>query len=1241
MYLKGLQLQGFKTFANRTEFQFDTGMTAIVGPNGSGKSNIADAIRWVLGEQRYSTLRGKKTEDVIFAGSALKPAMGYAETSITFDNTDRILPLDFSEVTLTRRAYRTGENEYLINKSRVRLKDINEVVSSLSQTYTVITQGMVDAALSQKPEERRGLFEDAAAIGLYNLKKSDAEDKLTKTENNMKRVADLVTEIKPHLKGLEQHARQAQEFYSLQEEQQRLLKKWYGHRWRVTQAAAVAAHKLEQEAEIALQNGKSSLEDLQAEITRVRNSQAECRARLVDQHHASSDLHNRAQQLQQQVAVDQERLNGLVRQRENLQPEVLAVELAIESGVKRLAEFEQEYAALQDGQGDEQSQVGQQEIVLQEKATVVRQANDALNNQREEILKLGSRLDTFKARLSQLNERRTELARQEEKFFQGRQVAENRQAELEAELAKTLATVGALEEESRQLTEKRKMVETELNAATDKVRQHERAMSEARSRRESAKSRLDLLNRLQASFTGYYGGVKAVMQAAQPGKDGRPKLQGILGLVANLLEVPAELEVAIETALGGHLQDVVVASFREAEAAIALLKSQGAGRATFLPLDSLKTYGQTNLGRNVLGISGVRGVATDLVEYKREYSTVYDQLLGRVLVADDLRVARQVLPELPNGWTVVTLGGEIVRSGGAVTGGASGKDKDRPEGSVLMRERELRELPQEVARLEKLVQSEGAALAAQQAKVSEMRQQLVTFEREIQQFNRTQQQQREKLAQFRAQANRLTDEMRLREENHQSVAREQSELDQRERELNQDLHKTEQARQQAAGQTKDLERDLRTAQAIEHDEREKLAALKTARALSQQRLKNAETSLKQANQEQIRRQEQLQQRQQQFQQLESQERNLQQTLHAAQAELNKLSGQLETLRTTITPLEAELQRLEQNYFELERHWNELGSTLLTLEAAHGRAALETQRVQSELETLKLKAADDLAPSLTASNGTQIEINPADWEETAQVELNPKDATLISTKIEQLRGKLRRIGAVNPLAMQEFRETKERYEFLTTQLADLEQTAQSLHALIKELDQITQRKFAETFEQVAGHFRKYFGLLFNGGTAKLSLTEPDNVASTGIEILAQPPGKRQQNLNLLSGGERALTAVALLFALLEVNPTPFCVLDEVDAALDEANVGRFCETLKQLADRTQFIVITHNRGTIEAARTLYGISMGVESISKIISLRVEEALTFREKGQLGSKSSSRAAKSSHTQKTATQLVISGG
>ena len=1211
MYLKRLQVQGFKTFALKTDFQYDEGITAIVGPNGSGKSNIADAIRWVLGEQRYSVLRGRKTEDVIFAGSALKPAMGFAEASITFDNTDHKLPLDFSEVTITRRAYRTGENEYYINKSRVRLKDITEATLPLSQTYTVITQGMVDAALSQKPEERRGLFEDAASVGLYNLKKAEAQNSLHKQEENSRHIEVMIAEIEPRLKGLERHARQAEEFYTLRGELQILLKRYYGDRWHKTQIALSTAHTQEEQALIALENGKAEMEQLQQNIGVARAVQNEKRTSLAELHRESSQAHSRAQQLQQAVAVDQERLNGLGRQRETQEQELVNLQVALESANTRLREVEQEHAALIKGQGQETNRLAEQETLVKDHTQRVRQAEEAVEKQRQQLARLASQLENVRQRQAQLVERRNQLAQQTQQFADNKQNIETRRAEIEENLAIAKGTLTGLDEQATQLLTRRRQLETEQTSAQEAIRQQEKAAQAARSKLDSARSRLELLNRLQSNFTGLYGGVKSVMQAS-----GGPqaKLHGIRGLVANLLQAPAEVEVAIEVALGMHLQDVIVERFEDAEKAIAFLKSAGAGRATFLPLDNLRSGGNNSLRNDLLNRAGVRGIATDLISFDAEYRPVYEQLLGRVLIVDDLQIGRDVMREITGGWTIVTIGGEILRSGGAVTGGASGQGKDRAEGSVLMRERELRELPIEISRAEKLIAKTAEELSRAQGRAATAKAELATVDRDSASLSKQQQTAREKLTALNGQLDRLADELKLRTESYQKVAEEGFGLDEREKKLTVELDGLEQQRQTATQGAAGLEKAVRTTQTTLGNEREKLAAMRTASALAEQRLKGSQDSVRFVRGEVNRLQEQITTRQAQSHGLEGQYSQLQKTLETAQVENNTVAVRLEELRSAIGPLEAQLTELEAGQSGYEQQWSELSTVLLSLEGAYSRSNLETQRLMSDIETLRTRASDDLAPSMEVDGAMQegvatLEtVDPSQWEEL--LELTEREAVQLAERVEQLRNKLRRIGAVNPLAMQEYKETKQRYDFLTTQLKDLEETGRTLRTLIKELDEVTQARFAATFERVAVEFKRFFGMLFNGGQAKLILTEPDDVAHTGIEILAQPPGKRQQNLSLLSGGERALTAIALLFALLEVNPSPFCVLDEVDAAMDESNVGRFCETLRTLSHKTQFVVITHNRGTIEAARTIYGVSMGPESVSKIMSLRVDEVTDFK-------------------------------
>ncbi len=1213
MYLRRLQVQGFKTFAQKTEFLYDQGITAIVGPNGSGKSNIADAIRWVLGEQRYSVLRGRKTEDVIFAGSALKAAMGFAEASITFDNSDGKLPLNFSEVTITRRAYRTGENEYYINKSRVRLKDIAEATLPLSQTYTVITQGMVDAALSQKPEERRGLFEDAASIGLYNLKKAEAQNSLTKQEENARHIGAMAAEIEPRLKGLERHARQAEEFYTLREEMQVLLKRFYGDRWRKNVTALATAQVQEIGAREALARGKADLETLQADIEALRKLQASRRTALAERHRDSSALHSRAQSLQQAVAVDGERLNGLVRQRESQEAELVNLRLAAESSQNRLAELEQIHAQTVQNQGLDSARLKEQEDLLKTQATTLREAEGTVERQRSEVNRQTARLESVRQRRAALAERRAELGRQEEQYAQNRQSVIGQQAELEEKRATAQGRLAGLEEAGRGLAERRRRLEAQSQEAAAAIRQAEKGVAEARAKLDSARSRLDLLNRLQSSFAGLYGGVKAIMQAAG---GPQPKLGGILGLVANLLQAPAELETAIEVALGMHLQDVVVERFEDAERAIAYLKSAGAGRATLLPLDNLRQNAPANLPRSLDGLAGVRGIASELISFEGRFRPVYEQLLGRVLVVEDLKVGRTALTTLTGGWTAVTLSGEILRSSGAVTGGAAGKEKDRAEGSVLMRERELRELPQAAARLEKTIASRAAELSQAQGQATTARRELADLEREATVHTRQENTVRQELAGWRAGIDRLDHELKVRQETHQKVAEESAGLEGRETALEAERQDAEAARQMALAGVAELERAARLAAHSANDEREKLAAMRTEAALAEQRLKNSVESLRWGRAEYERLRENIAGRTAELQNLTARCQTLQAGQEKTGAELHALGAQLEGLRAEIGPLEAALAELESQSVAQERQWSEMSSLLLVLEATHGRAALETGRVEAEIETLRRRAADDLAPALQLDGAVSEDdpasrIDPAQWEEL--LELTDREAVQLTERIEILRNKLRRIGAVNPLAMQEYRETSARYDFLTTQLRDLEETTRTLRTLIKELDEVTQARFAQTFQQVAEEFKRFFALLFNGGTAKLVLTQPDNLADTGIEILAQPPGKRQQSLVLLSGGERSLTAVALLFALLEVNPSPFCVLDEVDAALDESNVGRFCETLRTLAHKTQFIVITHNRGTIEAARTIYGVSMGPESVSKIMSLRVDEVTDFKVHG----------------------------
>ena len=1177
-------------------------MSAIVGPNGSGKSNCADALRWVLGEQRYAALRGKRTEDIIFAGSSKKAALGLAEVSVTFDNSDRTLPLDFAEVTITRRAYRNGENEYFINRSRVRLKDVLEATAPLAQSYSLITQGMVDAALSLRPEERRSLFEDAAEVTTYNNRKSEAEGRLNRTEENIERVADVLAELVPRMTTLEKQAQQAKDFYGVQEALLADLAVWYRHQWQRAQNDLNAALAAEERAKRHLDAGKAELARLAETIAVLRADAGERRARLAERHHESSGLHTRAQAVQQEIAVAHAHQGGVGKQGESLQVEIAELRVSIGAADRRVADIEAAITDLVNIYEAEKGAGAVHEADLARTQAQSRVARQAAQAQQEIVARLNTVIENARNRLQSIGERRVQLAAQTEQLARVRAAAQTRQADVGRETETAEQDARILERavvEAHMRMQAARAAETE---AETHARQIEQKMGDKRSQRDQIRARLDVLTRLQTSFAGYYGGVRAVMQAAQ--KDA--KLGGIVDIVAALMEAPADLETALETALGGHLQDIVVETWRDAEAAIAFLKTSRAGRATFLPLDSLKPSTPALLPKPLEKIAGVRGIAADLIRYDVRLRPVYQQLLGRSLVVDDLPTARQALPMLQSGWMCVTLDGEIVRSGGAVTGGAAGNE-GQGGSALLMREREARELPRQITKLEKEIATLTAERDAARTRAVECRTQAAEADTQERNHARQLQDATRKVASLQAETRRIADELRLREESGQQAQREQQELDGRETGLKNDIAANERARTEAETRVRQANADVGAMQRDEEEARERVGRQRTAIAVAEQRTAAQKATLAQEKSIRARLTGQLAEREQRYANLDVQRRAHDATLATLTVEQRDLTAQIERLSTIIKPLEAEVARLDDDLTASAAGRSDLSTDLLARETRHGQAAVEVQRARGSIETLESRATEDFLALAPDGNNPLVE----GWRATLSDDESLTDANIrkLNERITGLRGKMRRLGAINPLAVKEYTEAAERHEFLTMQIADLQQAAKALRTLIKELDAVTRQQFAATFARVAEAFERYFTLLFNGGTAKLTLTDPDNIHTSGIDILAQPPGKRLQNLAALSGGERALVADALLFALLEVHPTPFCVMDEVDAALDEANVGRFCDILKRMSAKTQFIVITHNRGTIEAAGTIYGVTMGADSVSKVISLRVEQAVAY--------------------------------
>ena len=1202
--LKQLDVQGFKSFADPLSFVYPTGITAIVGPNGSGKSNVADAIRWVLGEQRLTTIRGRTGEDMIFAGSRKRARAGMARASLTFDNSDGWLPVDFAEVIIERRTYRDGKTDYMLNGSRVRLMDLRDLLDRAGlgrDAYLIIGQGLVDQVLALRPQERLALFEQAAGIAPYRTRREDAAGRLDETHHNLERVYDIVGEIEPHLRRLKRQAARAEQYAELTAELTTTLRTWYGYRWgRAVSELEQARHRVTYHDEKVRQHAGAS-ETVTTRIAELRQQIAAMRGQLAELHRESGARHTEAEQRQRELAVARERHRQLQERQEdgqaNLAPLRAALEAEAQDIVALQADFEAAQAQLVEAQAHlTEAETAHRAVEQQRQALLGRQGQaqaQALEN-RHRLADRQSRLEQATERLAQLAQRVAQL-----------------EAQVTSATERRRAQQTAVERAHRALDE----ADTAFRAADAELVRLDAALATARTVSESLRrdvggkqaelqrvtARLEALERLHAEGAGLYAGVRAVMQAVE-----RDELRGLPGTVAALVSVPAHLDRAIETALGGQLQDVVAERWADAQAAIEWLKHRRAGRATFLPLDTLSPPSVLE----VPGGNGVIGVASELVNYEARYRPVVLLLLGRTAIAQSLDAARALYRKLHGSFRIVTVEGEIVRSGGAVTGGEE-RQSSSQGGGLLARERERRELPESVAALE----AEAKAL---QDGLREHEAQSQALQKALQAAT----EQRRAAAQRRQEADRAVEhevgaldkliqesdwQRNLLDEAGQERERLQAMCERLEREHGEAAGALREAEVQLGSLSHDLgvladddtarvTAERRTQVALltqEHDNRRVLLA---TRRREVQRLQGQITASAQH----------LDGLAEEFAQLEAQLESLQSAYDGARAAANTLSAQ-------VPSLEAELAKHEQTLATHEGREREARRVLHDAEQRRTQAEVEANRREDQLQTLRREIEEaldivigDLPETLSAQQPLPLEAIVSPLPVVREL---PEG---LERQIRDLRTQIRRLEPVNFAAKEEYDELEERHGFLREQMADLEKASEHLRQIITELDEMMETTFRTTFKAIAAEFSRIFELLFNGGTAKLTMLSDEGETNgttaggaDGVEIMARPPGKRTSGLGMLSGGERTLTAVALLFAVMRVSPTPFCILDEVDAMLDEANVGRFRAMLRELSRQTQFIIITHNRGTVEVSDTIYGVSMGDDGISQVLSLSLED------------------------------------
>ncbi len=1188
--LKSLELHGFKTFAMRTTFEFADGITAIVGPNGSGKSNFTDSLRWVLGEQSFNLLRARKSEDMIFSGSENRTRAGVASVTLTFDNSSGWLPVDFSEVAVTRRAYRDGHNEYILNGQAVRLRDINELLaqSGLSErTYTILGQGMVDASLALKADERRRLFEEAAGIGLYRSRREEALRRLENTQRNLERVLDILSELEPRMHGLERQARRAQDYFQLQSDLRMVLREWYGFHWHLAQKeladAQVNAHSQEQK----LLEARSSYQDLTSGFSATRSRLTDLRGQLNEWHRQSAALHNQREAINRELAVLEERRRSLTSNRANLDLDLQRLRDEEIAAVERVEEMRGEFDRIQKESGDASNQETSAKAALAQRQFERAGVEQKLNEARHILNTLNSQRANHQAHF---NELKTRLDSQRDKL---------KTADLV--IATALETFQTATKKQASALKIRQEAETAFHQAEDDLALSRKKVLELESRRRTVQdernakagqqtrlqAQLDVLDQAEKSLSGYAEGARFLFEAAR-----KSKINGTQGLLSSALDVPAEYEAAVAAALGDAFDVVVIDSKSGVDQALDLLES-ATGRAVLLPLEGVTAHSNGPLpeGENILGL------VSRLVRTRPEFQSAVNLLLGNTLLVRDRKTARALQNRHP-ALRFVTLAGEVFRPDGIV---AAGKESRT---AALSRPREKREL---AARLETTLAEQNAVieeitrlsqeLAGQQKEVSEKEEALLQLRRAFNEATTAEQQatlslesaKRQKDFQL-GQKETLAREIAASEHDQTGTSLLLEEVEEKLADAQENLRKIN-------SQVANLPLEELTSQ---------VTFWAASVSVSRRTVNDARSRLTDREQVRDRVLRQIATTLDRIQEIETASAQLNSEKEALQARERDLQTQIETLQKLIDPAEADLVQAEVQETALQEQEADAQRVLSAVERAFSQVQIELNRRQEGLENLKHRIEEDFG--LVQFEYEEAITGAVPLPLGEMVETLPVVSALspdLEENLIQKRAQIRRMGAVNLEAQKEYESVRERFDFMNTQIEDLKLAEADLRQVISELDEVTRREFINTFEAVAAQFKTIFTRLFGGGSARLVLTDPENLNETGIDIEARLPGRREQGLALLSGGERSLTAISLVFALLSVSPTPVCVMDEVDAMLDEANVGRFRDLLADLGQSTQFIVVTHNRNTVQVADVIYGITMGRDSVSQQISLKLDE------------------------------------
>ena len=1180
MYLKRLELQGFKSFADKTVLEFMPGITSVIGPNGSGKSNISDSIRWVLGEQSMKSLRGTKSLDIIFAGTQNRKSLGFAEASLVFDNSDGALPIEYTEVTVTRKIYRSGETGYFINKVPCRLKDVLELFMDTGigkDGYSIIGQGKIDEILSNKSEDRRNIFEEAAGIVKYRTRKQESEKKLERTKLNLLRINDILSEIETNIEPLKAQSEKAKKYLNIREELKNIEIGLFLYNIEKYKKELEEIVKDEEIYNSQLSDEEGKLERIKQLKEELKNEIDEITLKIEEMSNIGFESQKEIEMLNSDINVANTRIANNKENAVRYEKEIEEAQQKLESLKEEIEQKKQKRENLKENKIKYQTELEEKEAelakltkTLSDKELEIEGYKQTVETNTDKKYELQSEINTqeinhenYEKRQKQIkNEITNYISELDSTRLQKEEIAKGFY-EIEKKRNKIVSNLEEINRQKEEVDKKIKAYETNINAyqSEERIKQ----------------SKLKFLIETEKEKEGYIKSVKSLLKDCENIKE---LGKGMHGVLANIIEVPEQYQTAIEMCLGASLQNIVTETEEDAKKLVEHLRKNNLGRASFLPITSVR-------GRKLDKIKGhekgVIGIASDLVKYDKKYEQIITNLLGRTVVVDNMETAIKVAKQ--NGYTfrIITIQGDVINPSGAITGGSVAKKTV----NILGRGREIEKLEKEITNLKNKIEAKIKEKEQYEESIEDIIENATSLEKELQEIDITYATEKQKLISVEENISKI--ELRLnkiKEESSLLEAEKENSINKKEKiqkdiiELNKETEKLSKIINEYVELNKDNQKYI-------DDLNFDITNLK----ISVSSFDESESSI-----------EELQER---------------------------INGEIEATNTSIRNKEEQIEQIEQDNFNLGQSIEEIQEKIVTIKEEVKNSGskiedLKAKRIekneklskQENETTEKFKVIEDLKAQIVKIDVKKTkhedEINAIInkmWEEyeltpnSVQDYKKPENVALTQKNVNSLRKELRELGSVNIDSIEEYKTMKERYDFMSEQRVDLEDTMAKLRKIIADMTQTMKEQFRTQFAIINKNFAEVFKELFGGGNASLKLEDEENILECGIDINVQPPGKKLQNMMLLSGGEKAFTAIALLFAILKINPAPFCVLDEIEAALDDVNVYRFAEYLKKFSSNTQFLVITHRKGTMEAADTVYGVTMEENGISKLLSMKL--------------------------------------